>query len=227
MKKLQLTLVGIILAFNTFSQSSATEKKRISFGVSLEQRITPVYLSKVHNSLVGENIITPVFYEEDPQLSGTAVSYNISYHFMKINSSLIFSQSFRYDHIYFDTKLLHPNTASVNRSVNDLITDYHFILKKSFNLKNDYALNLCLGYSLMNRGTDYSYTRQAGEYNGEPLYSTTSGDFQFSAFNVALGIEKQKLDFTIGSYITDKNKYNQPSQVLIPYLKLTYNLSLQ
>lgn len=177
MKKLQLILVGIILAFNTFSQNPATEKKRIGFGVSLEQRITPVYLSGVHNYL--ENRITPVFYEEDPQLSGTAVGYNISYHFAKINSSLIFSQSFRYGHIYFDTRLLQPNTASVNRSVNGLITDYHFILKKSFNLKNDYALNLCLGYSLMNRGTDYSYTRQAGEYNGEPFYSTAAGISSF------------------------------------------------
>ena len=227
MKKIGISILGLFITLSSFSKSSDSNQEKLRFGIVLEQRITPIYISGFQGLMNEEDFITPIFYAQDEQLSGTAVGYEVSYWFKKINSSLIFSQTFRYDHIYFDTDYLRLIGNVVHQSVNDLITDYHFKIEKHFNLKNNYLLNLGIGYSFMNRGTAYSYTRQSDEYEGQPLFSTTHNDFNFSTFNFELGIEKNKLNFAIGNYISDKHKYNQPSQILIPYVKLGYKFSFR
>lgn len=114
----------------------------------------------------------------------------------------------------------------MHQSVNDLITDYHLILEKAFRIKRNNSLNVRIGYSLMNNGTNYAYTVQFSEYEGKPLYVTSSSNFNFTAFHFALGYERNRLGLNLGSYITEEHNYNQPSQLLIPYIKLGYRFSI-
>lgn len=218
-------IILVLFQFSTvFSQEQENKWENIKFDVFTEYRITPVYLDGDLGLLTGNDILKPTFYAQDEQLSGTAMGFEIGYWFQKIDLTLIFSQSFRYDHIYFDNNMFDVSKNSAIQSVNDFITDYHFIIAKSFRFKNAHIFNFRVGYSYMNRGTAFAYTEQTGEFEGQPIYTTSHTDFHISAFNAGVGYKKQRWGLTLGSYITDKHKFNQPSQLLIPYIKLGYEI---
>lgn len=226
MKTIIIIILGLIFNFLSYSQETEMKKSNVRFGLFIEQRITPIYLSGYLGLMTEKDILTPVFYSEDEQLSGTATGYEVGYCFKKINFSLIFSQSFRYDHIYFEENLLKVPDIAVFKSVNGIITDYHFVIEKSFRFKKHNNLNIRIGYSLMNRNTNYAYSEQIGEIEGEPLMHVSASAFDFTAFHFALGYEKNRLGLSLGSYITDEHNYNQPSRLLIPYIKLGYRFSM-
>ncbi len=224
MKKTTITILILFLYSAVFSQERVTKTKRISFSIFSEYRITPVYLEGFSGTMDGGDGLTPVFYAQDEQLSGTAMGFEVGYSFRKINLSLIFSQSFRYDHIYFEQNTFAASGNSAVKSVNDFITDYHFILEKSFRIKNDHILSIRAGYALMNRGTAYALSEQSSEFGGQANYTVSHRDFHVSAFNAGVGYRKNKWNLALGGYFTDKHKYNQPSQLLIPYIKLGYRI---
>lgn len=224
MKTITITILALFLFSTVFSQDQETRWEKIKFNVFTEYRITPVYLDGYLGLLTGNDILKPTFYAQDEQLSGTAMGFEVGYWFRKIDMSLIFSQSFRYDHIYFENNMFDVSKNSAIQSVNDFITDYHFIIEKSFRFKNAHTLNFRVGYSYMNRGTAFALTEQTGEFEGQPIYTTSESNFHISAFNTGIGYEKMRWSLTLGSYITDKHKFNQPSPLLIPYIKLGYEI---
>ncbi len=225
MRKILLSLTLVLLYSNSYSQKVSDDYKNWGFVVSIEQRITPIYLSGLQPGPAEATV--PVFYNEDQQLSGTVLDFGVYYNFERIDLLLKFEQDLRYDQIYFDTGVLGPITNQVNPAVNGLIIDYHFSLEKRFRIKNGIEISIEAGYSFMNHGTDYSYTRQVGESPVGPIYSTTTSSFSFTAFNFSTGMKRDNITWTLGSYISDYHEYNEPSEILIPYVKLGYDIRMK
>lgn len=225
MKNIFLATLLIFFHIRLYSQEVKPSPYNLNIEVSFEQRITPIYLDKMKNGFVSENKI-PLFYDQNAQISGTGLNFGLCYYSTRINSALRFIQTFRYDHVFFDTELTIPNAISANKSVNDLITDYHFVFEKKINYKGDYSFGFGIGYSLMNRGTDFSYTRQTLTSEEQQIFSNISSNFSFSAFNIYTSIEKQNVFLTLGSYIANKHQYDQSGGLMLLYLKMGYNFKI-
>lgn len=65
MKSIIIIFSGLFISILTYSQETEQKKSNVRFGLLIEQRITPVYLSGYLDLMTENNIITPVFYSED------------------------------------------------------------------------------------------------------------------------------------------------------------------
>lgn len=215
----------LLLLFNLgYSQD---KKSKISLKVGTEYRITPIY-----NNVEGVFITPAVNYNLDKQLSGSSFNYSLSY-FVTKSFEIGFSQSFRYDHIYFKSVLsdLAPSTninSSSGESVNDWITDYHLFIGKYFDI-SDNKIFLRLGYSIMNRGTNHTINNVFGIDNqGNYTYLTDQLDFNFFAFNFNGGIAIDRYELGIGAYFISGNSSNFDQKtdgtIILPVFKLSYRL---
>jgi len=195
-------------------------QNKLQFKVGAEYRITPI--RKTPNVTISE---IPVSFNQDDQLSGTAFNYSLTYVFNS-GLGLGIQQSFRYDHIHFDTvNLFNPIEPSVNKSINDIITDFKFFIVKHFYLDDYKSVLVELGGSIMNRGTAYYTVLQRGtDSEGNPLFFGTDGNFNFGATNLTLGLAYPKFDIGIGAYFVDGTgaNFDTEDNIIIPYLKLNY-----
>ncbi len=222
---MQKPLLLIICVF-FFIQSFSQEKKaHFSIKIGTEYRITPITKS-LDNSQ--PTLVTIPNFDLDNQISGVSVNYSLSYVF-KLKFEIGFSQSFRYDHIYFEQSDFVPR-QTFQKSVNGVITDYHFFLGKYFNLfKKEFFIKG--GISLMNRGTNYSRTIPLGsgtDPNGQEFsrFATDPLNFNFSALNVNTGFTFSKYELGIGAYFINGSSANfeNENSIVLPYFKVSYNL---
>jgi len=228
MKKIIILSTLILVSLSVFSQKKKKlTNNRLSVKLGIEYRITPIHKSPKYFYDV------PLGYKKynlDKHLSGTSLNYAISYEIFK-NFHLGFSQSIRYDHLYYEDnlRLIKPNafeSYTFNDSKNTFITDYHLFVKKDFALKRN-KIFLKLGLSVMNRGTDYSFTRITAIYdNGVMEIITDEYDSNFFAINACIGMEYKKFDFSIGAYFIDKNSSNldETRDIVMPYFKISYRI---
>jgi hypothetical protein len=223
MKRILLFL--ILVPMWCFSQNQVTNpqnKIELSFGT--EYRLTPLYLKGYDSYYFNEE--PTVYCIEDMQISGTSIHYGLHRNLGKIKLRLGFGQSFRYDYIFTNTGILSTIPNNINKIEYGLITDYQFFIEKYWLLK-DKELSLLAGYSLMNRGTQYSYSYLVGDINDpNSMIISVTNDFNFSGFNFGLGFKSNTLKYGLGCYFTDKHKYIQPSQLGIIYFKVDYILGL-
>lgn len=229
MKK-TLTFLILFISIVTFSQNKEKTnfKNRLSVKIGTEYRITPI--RKVIDNFHEVNP-TNIFFNLDKNLSGTSFNYDISYEFIK-NLHFGFSHSIRYDHVYFERKnyQLEPNNVNyftVNDSKSKLIYDYHFYLRKDFKIKNK-TIYIKLGYSIMNRGTDYSISEVVATNNDGSIGAIIVGDYDltFFAINTEIGLVYKNFDFGIGAYFINGSGSNLGSEqnIILPYFKISYRI---
>jgi len=239
MQKLILLVLFIFIFHVGYSQEKTTSKFSIKVGT--EYRLTPIY-STNENPTIALNEVDIVDFNLDRQLSGTPISYTLSYRVFK-NFEIGFSHSFRYDHVYFKSGLddIQPNTnlkTTQGESINRLITDYHFFVGKYFDFgKTD--LFFRLGYSMMNKGTDYLGVASHKFEDGLNSTIRYNSHFNFSAFTASAGFVSNKFELGFGIYysgelesgatlIFDKDYMRIDSEiqqnVIIPFLKLSYRI---
>lgn len=222
----------ILLLLCSFCTSFSQEEKKSKFNIKIgtEYRLTPIYPAAKGLLFNQKNIN----YNFDKQLNGTSINYALSYSIFK-NFDIGFSQSFRYDHIYFksNTNELFPHTnigSKESESKNGLITDYHFFVTKYFNIGKSESLFFRLGYSLMNRGTNYTISEFA--FYDEALkadhYIVLSYDFSFTALKLDLGYVHDRFEFGLGAYMFGSTSANfhfeEEHKVIIPFFKFSYRL---
>jgi hypothetical protein len=218
--------IGFIFCYiNLFGQSTE-QKAKSNFGieVSTEQRFSPIYLSGFAEII--ENPKNLIFYSADDQIAGTSLGLGLYYHFKKINAEIKYVHSLKYDHIYYDSYLLEPNTELISNSIKGIISDHHLIFEKGFLIHTKTAIKLGVGYSLMNYGTEYALSTLIGKPSTGNIYGTSENNFHFTAFNISTGIDRNPFLFTLGGYFTDKHNFNQPSNLMVLYLKLGIKIGL-
>jgi len=239
MQKTLFITLSLLFFLNGFSQEKTTS--RFSIKIGTEYRITPIY-SANKNPTIALNEVDIIDFNLDRQLSGTPIGYTLSYRIFK-NFEIGFSHSFRYSHVYFKSGLddIQPNTnlkTTQGESINRLITDYHFFVGKYFDLgKTD--LFFRVGYSMMNRGTDYLGVASHKFEDGSINTLRFDSHFNFSAFTASAGFVSNKFELGFGVYYTgelengatlifDKDYMRVDSEiqqnVIIPFLKLSYRI---
>lgn len=212
--KAYIIFILLISSLSSFAQSSY--KTEISIGT--EYRITPIYLQGFDPYIESEPIVNS---NEDHQLSGAGVTYSIKHRFNKLKMKAGFSQTFRYDYLYANTGYTLPTPYKINPIKYNIISDYHFTLEKYWFIK-DNQISALIGYSLMNRGTNYSQTKIIGYMDSIPTLMITDEDFNFSAYHIAVGYQDHLFRYGLGAYISDSHHFLQPSQIMILYLKMEY-----
>ncbi len=216
MQKPILILISLFFFLHSFAQ---IKKSNFSIKIGTEYRITPI---KGSEDIVIPTLVTMPNFSLDNQISGASINYSLSY-VLKSKFEIGFSQSFRYDHIYFEFSDFQPG-ISFEKSVNGVITDYHFFIGKYFTLFKT-ELFLKTGISLMNRGTNYSRTIFLTD-QGVDRFVTDQLNFNFSAYNVNTGFTFGKYEVGIGAYFINGSSANfvNENNIILPYFKLNYSI---
>lgn len=221
-KKLMVTVFALIFSYS-FSQEK--EKSKFSIKLGTEYRITPIYSSRVEYTSKPS-----VNFNLDKQLSGTSINYSLSYITIK-KFEIGFSQSFRYDHIYYKSSFsdIIPNTNypfAEGESVNDWVVDYHLFIGKYFRIfKSEFFIKG--GVSMMNRGANYSITYLVSKDNqGGYTYATDQLNFNFFALNFNTGFTYGKSEFGLGTYFISgaSANFEDERNIIAPYFKFSYRL---
>jgi len=218
---MQKTILLIVCLFIFFSSFSQENKSKFLIKIGTEYRITPVTSTADNNIPM---LVTVPNFNLDKQLSGASINYTFSYVFSS-KFEIGFSQSFRYDHIYFEQSDFQPRT-SFEKSVNGVITDYHFFVGKYFNLLKT-ELFLKGGFAFMNRGTNYSRTILLGvDSQGNSHFQTEQLNFNFSAFKVTTGFAFNKYELGLGAYFINSTgaNFENENSIVLPYIKFSYRI---
>jgi len=231
MQKTLLITLSLLFFLNVFSQEKTTSKFSIKVGI--EYRLTPIRSVeefRFNNPNINFNL--------DRQLNGTSINYTLSYRVFK-KFEIGFSQSFRYDHVYFKSSFadLQPNTnvtVAQSESVNSWITDYHFFLGKYFTVSNtDFFVKA--GISLMNNGTNYTETQSVFIDENTYVLLGSQNDFNFIAQNISAGFVSKKFELGLGAYFVGEfpigashypggYEHKVLKNIILPYLKLSYRI---
>lgn len=224
--KMKKIIILILLFFPIVIIAGKFEKNRnrTDFTIGLEHRLTPIYLSGFDPFAYDEN--NYVYYSQDRQLSGTGLNYFLQYSLEKPKLRINFGQTFRYNYIYTDMGFSSGIPNHINKIVRGLITDYHFSIEKYWTIRQQ-ELSVLAGYSFMNRGTNYSFTKVIGFWpdSTEMLY-VVDQDFNFTCFNIELGYKYNSMRYSLGCYFSDKHQFLEPSQLAIIYFRFAYVLEL-
>lgn len=203
---LTFLLIGSTLLCQGQNQEDRDPALELWFG--LENRITPIYTNTENGQIITDYSV-PV--NIDKQLAGTAISLGVAYRIPKLNGYFSFEYAFRYDHLYYNVN----TSTALSESVTGVISDYHFRLNRPINTGN-IRLIPGIGYSLMNRGTDYRVNSGG---------SWAENDFHFSCFDLSFGIGVKKLDLELRTYLISENRYKKDTGFMIlPEIKFKYRL---
>jgi hypothetical protein len=188
------------------------EKHDFKFNIGALYRITPIYLEGVKDVTIPRH---KVFIEQDRQLMSGGITLGLVW---VINNDAVcfqYSQILRYG--YIDTgPLADLSTVGVKDTRYGLMTDFQFLICKNFNVSNKNKVAVSLGYSLLNRGTSYTYV----ERNNSVSFSSYTDNLNFSAFNLSLGyVIKDKLKFELMNYFTNHTNFNDPGKLLLLELR--------
>ena len=211
MKPARLILITLLfLNFSAFAQENeALRKSSFEFWAGLENRITPIY--NPDDGIIDSGL-TPV--NIDRQLSGTSLSLGVAYRIMPVDITLVFEYAIRYDQIYHET----PGSNGVGKVVKGLIHDYHFRLFKTFRI-NKFVLRPGLGYSLLNRGTDYIL--DDGSLSG--MYT----DSAINPFDLSIGTDIGRVSLDLRCYLISETNYlPAPGFMVLPEIKILYRVPL-
>ncbi len=207
----------LIISFLILTGQESYTQNKISLSVGTEYRITPIYLEP--DDIYITNIQPTT--RNDAQLSGSTLSYSIAYTFHKKKMELSFKHSIRYDMLVYDNS--NNDNGNLNEATHALISDYNISLERKFMLKDDLTFNIRMGYSLMNRGTEYTYVQVLNE----SIYYSSDQDLYFNAISFDFGIERKNLTGYLGIYYAGNHNFkdiNPDIGFLIPTIQLQYKL---
>ncbi len=219
----RLSSLTVCIGFSLSITAQESSRPKIAFSMGIEYRITPIYLEKER----GGGTSGFIYYEQDRHLTGSALTTGINFNFKKIISSLSIMNSIRYDHLYYKTSVDANGGIVIGDEKKGFIIDYHLLVKKEFNIakKKFYS---GLGFSLMNNGTNYSYSQRIGtDPSGNPVYAVSDDDFQYTAFTIPLGIRLEKVEIELLNRFSNRTKFFIiPGRFLQLCLKISYQIPL-
>jgi hypothetical protein len=221
MKKLK-SLLPVLFFFSEAAAQEISEPK-ITFSMGIEYRITPIYLEKERNGGTSGFI----YYVQDRHLTGSALTTGINLNFKKIISNISIMNSIRYDHLYYKTSVDANGGILIGDEKRGFIIDYQLLVKKEFNIaKNIFYSGL--GFSLMNNGTNFSYSQRIGtDPFGNPVYAISDDDFQYTAFTIPLGIRLNRVEIELLNRFSNRTKFFIiPGRFLQLCLKISYQIPL-
>ncbi len=208
---MKISIITFFISINIFSQ--------INIKIGSEHRITPIYIK---NEDVFENQ-SIVSFSEHRLLTGTSFNYTIEY-INKTGYGIGFSQFFQYSHIYYEQKEYGVN--GIKKSVNGILTDFNFYLKKQFYISKNKYIFFEIGQSLMNSGSSFVESKVVGYYtDGNPILFEEDKDFNFFATNVNIGYNYKNIDLSVGAYFTKGSEFFSTrgnSTLILPFLKIDY-----
>ena len=208
MKIVTTILLPSILVLISCSSLGQTDKNNFKFNVGALYRITPVPLEN------GDGIIIPshkVFVETDRQLMSGGICLGLSYYFHNKSLNFQYNQIIRYGYIHSGS-YANLTTPGIEETHSGLMTDFQFLFYKNFKTKKEASFIVGLGYSALNRGTNYTYTDSTNPVS----VSTYTDNLNFSAFNLALGYQiREKLKFELMNYFTNHTNYENPGKLLL------------
>lgn len=217
MKKILIisSLLGVSFCF-----AQQKHSKKFQFNVGMEYRIIPYDFNSKKNQEIPTTTDSSSPADRDKLTSGLSVNVSLDWFFLK-NTSIGIVQSFHSTPLFFQSTLNDANGTS-KKPTYGLLLDTEIQAKHYFTLKNNDKLFANLGYSMMNRNSDYTVTTNN---NG---HSYTSGrSFQYDAYKIGVGYQYKKMEIGIGTYIVDNSSNIDPfgSTFGMPYLKINYILS--
>jgi hypothetical protein len=205
----------IFVGINGYSQDQVTEiKNSFNLKIGLENRITPIIL-KHDNSLLHTVRVYPY---GDDQLTGRALNAGIFYLLKKSKIAFALSNSIRYDHLYYKADLNSP----VLEEKKGVISDVHIDISKYFPIRKNH-LQIGIGYSWMNYGTDYVYHENLTSSSGNTIMES-KGDFRFNAFNLTLGYQVNQFSFELINRFMLNYQYMGLGNLMLPSLRVAYSL---
>ena len=211
MKTKTIFLIALLfgLISSVVAQTQDTEnKKPFEFWFGMENRITPIHTSSQSGLITEPGIPVNI----DKQLSGTAIFIGLAYMIPKIETYLSFEYAARYDHLYYETPAA---IWQFSESINGVIGDYHFRLSKPINT-GKVKLIPGVGYSFMNRGTDYRQNDNGG---------WAEKALNFECFDVSVGIGYKQFEVDFRTYLISENRYEpETGFIILPEIKLMYKI---
>lgn len=106
------------------------------------------------------------------------------------------------------------------------ISDVHLGVGKIFNLKRN-QLQVGLGFSLMNNGSDYYYNEKFLTPTGDTLLFESNSDFRYNSFDLLLGYQVSQFSFELINRFSMNHKFNDTGELLLPEFKIGYTIKLK
>lgn len=209
------------------SQEQETKRKKFSFSIGTEYRITTI--RELEPGLIMS--LAPVSFNTDDMLIGPSINYELGWEFVK-NWSFNFSHSLRYNFVYNERANV-PNNLEItyDKPIYRLIMDYNFYIEKHFMLSQGKSLYVRFGTSIANTGTRYATTQfldipELGEFGS--IATRRDGNFTWYPTNAALGYESNGISFTGGIYFSTQHEFGTTTRpnasIILPYFNLSYRL---
>jgi hypothetical protein len=184
----------------------------LTSGVGL--RVTPVPLGgyvQTHD--------LPRVVNSDQNISGLALNLGMLYYLAKHHLAFELSTSCRNDHLeFFDGNKIQDKQI--------FTSDFHCTLNKFFPLRKN-LLRAGFGYSILNNGSNFSFTYKEVNSMGDTILSRMSGNFRFSTFNLNAGYQWKQVTFELVNRFCLDLTYAYGEYFYIPELRITYNLRLK
>ncbi len=213
---MRFKIVYLVIIFLTTTSCFSQDKRKgnLFFNVGPEYRITPIYNAGV-SSLSKEANYTNI----DLQNSGMALNIGAAY-FLTHNLSIGFNNSFRHDIVTTG----HGPNNTMSSTDRGLLIGYHFRANYMFEVFGKGSLIISLGYSLLNRNSEFSVHEPLYDMNGQETgVQTYLADYKFGSNSVSLGYGIGKSKLMIGLYIAGNSVYfNERTTFMIPFLTYSY-----
>lgn len=210
-----LIVISLVLSTTCFSQQEG-RKGKFLFNLGPEFRITPIYYSGT-SGISEENFDNTIV---DLQNSGIAVNIGVDYYITE-KLAIGFSNSFRYDL----TNIRSTLGEGIEGPNKQLLIGSHFRLSYHINLFKKGDLLISLGHSLLNRNSEYSFTRPVFDTNGSKIGTTsTLLDFNYSATKISVGYGNGKSKLFLGMYASMNTPYFYDQRVfMVPFLSYGFD----
>lgn len=222
MKNLVLLLLLLLFSFIATGQvlkDSTSRRGKLFLTVGTEYRITPIHQGKT-SQLARFTLI-------DAQNSGAAFNYGFDF-FVTKNLSLNFAHSIRYGLLTRQSVEVEADDVvfRVDPAEYTIISDYHFYADYHFKVFKQGELFVRAGLSFANNGTNVFETRTFLNNNNEPIGTLTSSqNYNYIPWNLAVGYKKNGLSLTGGVYTSNVTEYFvDGTSFTVPYISLKYNL---
>jgi hypothetical protein len=231
--KYNITLILMINVISAFSQTDSSSKWKLYFDANYSNRF--LLLKNSTQDLYNGHLTTSysnsmeAFVDFNDHFKGAGLNLGIRL-FNKKGLGIKYSNTFRYDHVYF-TKIPvdsnHMYASGIN--VQALITDYHISLVQLIG-KGRIKHMVEVGFSRMNNGTNYPISQNAPDSNLLDQSFTGNKNLKYSAMNINYSFMIDNFNAGIGFYYKMSSDFAGNTEFLningVFELRLGYSFNL-
>ncbi len=181
-------------------------------GVSYEHRLVPIYLGR------SSGFYSPVFYNQDRQLSGSRFSGVITKRIYK-GFGVFYRLHVRYDHLYFKV----DTSNAVSNNVQAWLVDHMLGVSHMFRIgERGHGFLVRLGLGFMNRGSNYALVERITLPNFPAnIYQITEHEFHYSASTLETKWIWQKFGLGLNVYHGTRSRF----RIASPFIQIGLNFS--